>query len=178
MLLFTFAISLLIAVVLGFVPVIHASRQRLQNDLQDAGRGTSAGATQTRARNLLIVAQVALTLMLLVGAGLLGRSFQRLLSVDPGFRPESVVAMTVLLPQPEEPAAMRALAQFYHDLFERIGALPGVTRVGGTSALPISGNGANGSFPEMRNGAPPATMKEFIRQMDALSPAERSRDAD
>src|SRR4029077_16192348 len=65
-----------------------------------------------------------------------------------------------------------------HNLFERIGALPGVTNVGGTSALPMSGNGANGSFLEMRSGAPPATTKEFIRQMDALSPAERSRDAD
>lgn len=177
-LLFTFAVSLLIAVVLGFVPLIHASRQRLQNDLQDAGRGTSAGPRQTRVRNLLIVAQVALTLLLLVGAGLLGRSFQRLLSVDPGFRAESVVAMTVLLPQPEEPAAMRSLAQFYHRLFERLEAIPGVTSVGGTSALPMSGNGANGTFMEMHNGAAPATMQEFIRQMEALSPGERARDAD
>lgn len=176
--LFTLAISLVIALVLGFVPVIHASRQGFKNDLQDAGRGTSTGVKQTRARNLLIVAQVALTLMLLVGAGLLGRSFQRVLSVDPGFRPESVVAMTVLLPQPEQPAAERALAQFYHSLFERIGALPGVMSVGGTSALPMSGNGANGTFLEMRNGQAPATMQEFIQQMDALSPAERSRDAD
>jgi predicted permease len=177
-LLFTFAVSLLIAVVLGFVPLIHASRQRLQNDLQETGRGTSTGARQTRARNFLIVAQVALTLMLLVGAGLLGRSFQRLLSVDPGFRAESVVAMTVLLPQPEEPAAMRSLAQFYHRLFERLEAMPGVTSVGGTSALPMSGNGANGTFMEMRSGQAPATMQEFIRQMDALPPSERARDAD
>jgi putative ABC transport system permease protein len=177
-LLFTFAVSLLIAVVLGFVPLVHASRQCLQNDLQDAGRGASAGARQTRARNLLIVAQVALTLMLLVGAGLLARSFQRLLSVDPGFRAESLVAMTVLLPQPEEPAAMRSLAQFYHRLFERLEAMPGVTSVGGTSALPMSGSGANGGFMEMRSGQAPATMKEFIRQMDALSPSERARDAD
>ena len=177
-LLFTFAASLLIAGVLGFVPLIHASRQRLQSDLQEAGRGTSSGARQTRARNLLIVAQVALTLMLLVGAGLLGRSFQRLLSVDPGFRAESVVAMTVLLPQPDEPAAMRSLAQFYHRLFERLEAMPGVTSVGGTSALPMSGNGANGTFMEMRSGQAPATMQEFIRQMDALPPSERARDAD
>jgi predicted permease len=109
---------------------------------------------------------------------LLGRSFQRLLSVDPGFRAESVVAMTVLLPQPEEPAAMRSLAQFYHRLFERLEALPGVTSVGGTSALPMSGNGANGTFMEMRSGQAPATMQEFIRQMDALAPSERARDAD
>ncbi len=177
-LLFTFGVSLLIAVVLGVVPLIHASRQRLQNDLQDAGRGSSTGARQTRARNFLIVAQVALTLMLLVGAGLLGRSFQRLLSVDPGFRPESVVAMTVLMPQPEEPAAMRSLAQFYHRLFERLEAMPGVTSVGGTSALPMSGNGANGTFMETRSGQAPATMQEFIRLMDALPPSERARDAD
>jgi predicted permease len=73
---------------------------------------------------------------------------------------------------------MRSLAQFYHGLFERIAALPGVTSVGGTSALPMSGNGANGTFLEMRSGQEPANMKEFIRQMDALSPSERSRDAD
>ncbi len=116
--------------------------------------------------------------MLLIGAGLLGRSFQRLLTVDPGFRAENVVAMTVLVPQPEEPTAMRALAQFYHQLFERIEALPGVTSVGGTSALPMSGNGANGTFMEVRNGKAPETMQEFVRQLDALSPAERARDAD
>jgi len=175
-LLFSFAISLVIAIALGFVPIIHASRRQLQNDLQDAGRGSSS--SQTRARNLFIVAQVALTLMLLVGAGLLGRSFQRLVAVDPGFRAESVVAMTVLLPQPEEPGKMRELAQFHHRMFERLAALPGVTSVGGTSALPMSGNGANGTFIEERGGKPATTMQELGKQFDALSPSERSRDAD
>ena len=175
---FTLAISLLLAVVLGFVPVFHASRRQLQSDLQDAGRGGSAGTQQTRARSLLIGAQVALTVMLLVGAGLLGRSFQRLLAVDPGFRAENVIAMTVLLPQPEEPAAMRSLAQFYHQLFERLESLPGVTNVGGISALPMSGDGANGTFIEQRGGKAAGTMPELIRQLDALSPNERARDAD
>src|ERR1041385_6113596 len=117
-LLFSVAISLVIAVALGFVPIIHASRRQLQNDLQDAGRGSSS--SQTRARNIFIVVQVALTLMLLVGAGLLGRSFQQLVSVDPGFRAESAVAMTVLLPQAEDEFRMRSLAQFHHRLLERI----------------------------------------------------------
>src|SRR5436190_1740166 len=175
-LLFSVAISMVIAIALGFVPIIHASRRQLQNDLQDAGRGSSS--SQTRARHVLIVAQVALTLMLLVGAGLLGRSFQRLVSVDPGFRAESVVAMTVLLPQPEDESKMRALGQFHHRLFERIAALPGVTNVGGTSALPMSGNGANGTFIEERGGKPATTRQELIKQFDALSPSERSRDAD
>jgi putative ABC transport system permease protein len=175
-LLFSFAISLAIAIALGFVPIIHASRRQLQNDLQDAGRGSSS--SQTRARNLFIVAQVALTLMLLVGAGLLGRSLQRLVAVDPGFRAESVVAMTVLLPQPEDPSKMRALAQFHHRLLERLAALPGVTNVGGTSALPMSGNGANGTFIEEHGGKPATTIQEPVKQFDALSPSERSRDAD
>jgi len=175
-LLFSVAISLLIALALGFVPIIHASRRQLQNDLQDAGRGSSS--SQTRARHILIVAQVALTLMLLVGAGLLGRSFQRLVSVDPGFRAESVVAMTVLLPQPEDPGKMRELAQFHHRMIERLAALPGVTKVGGTSALPMSGNGANGTFIEERGGKSAANMQELIKQFDALSPSERARDAD
>jgi putative ABC transport system permease protein len=175
-LLFSFAISLVIAIALGFVPIIHASRRQLQNDLQDAGRGSSS--SQTRARNVFIVAQVALTLMLLVGAGLLGRSFQRLIAVDPGFRAESVVAMTVLLPSPEDPTQMRTLAQFHHRLLERLEALPGVTNVGGTSALPMSGNGANGTFIEERGGKPATTMQELGKQFDALSPSERSRDAD
>src|SRR3989440_927952 len=103
-LLFSITISVLIALALGFVPIIHASRRQLQNDLQDAGRGSSS--SQMRARHILIVAQVALTLMLLLGAGLLGRSFQRLVSVDPGFRAESVVAMTALRPHPEDQSKM------------------------------------------------------------------------
>ncbi len=175
-LLFTFAISLLIAVVLGLVPVLHASRRALQSDLKEAGRGSSG--SRTRTRNVLIVAQIALTLMLLIGAGLLGRSFQRLLEVDPGFHAESVITMTLSMPQPEEPAAQRTLAQFYHQIIERFQALPGVTTVGGVNALPMSGDGANGTFLEQGGAKPAETIEEFVRQMDALSPAERGRDAD
>lgn len=184
-LLFTIAVSLLVALVLGFVPVIHVSRRQLQNDLQEAGRGTSSGARQTRARNLLIVAQVAMTLVLLVGAGLLGRSFQRLLSVDPGFRAENVVAMTTLLPDPRAQfvndvvpeGAVRALAQSNQQLLERLASVPGVTNVGGINALPMSG-GASGTFIEARGGKPAETVQELVRQYDALSPSDRARDAE
>ncbi|MEP6956876.1 MAG: ABC transporter permease, partial [Chthoniobacterales bacterium] len=84
-LLFALGVSLLLGVVLGLVPAAQISSGRLQSDLQDAGRGSSAGRSTSMLRNLLIVSQVALTLMLLIGAGLLGRSFQRLLAVQPGF---------------------------------------------------------------------------------------------
>src|SRR5438046_1141957 len=86
--------------------------------------------------------------------------------------------MTVLLPQPEDESKMRALGQFHHRMFERLAALPGVTNVGGTSALPMSGNGANGTFLEQRGGRPATTMQELVKQFDALAPSERARDAD
>jgi putative ABC transport system permease protein len=177
-LLFTFTISTLIAVILGLVPVFQSSRGQLQDDLHAAGHGASTGRAQMRTRNVLIIAQMALTLMLLIGAGLLGKSFQRLLEVNAGFWPENVVAMTVSMPQAEEPAALRALAQFYRQLLERMQSLPGTSASGGINALPMSGRGAHGTFLEQRCGKSADTMKQLITQFDALSPSERARDAD
>jgi predicted permease len=176
--LFAVGLSIAIGVVLGLVPALHTSRRQLQGDLQETGRGGTAGRTQTRTRNLLIVSQVALTLMLLVGAGLLGRSFQRLLEVNPGFQPESAVAMTVSMPQPEEPAAMRHLAQFYHQLLERLQALPGATAAGGINALPMTGSGFNGTFIIHAGGEPAETREQLQQQFETLSAAERTRDAE
>jgi putative ABC transport system permease protein len=182
-LVFTLAVSLFAGLLLGLVPALNSSHRQLQNDLQSAGRGKSTSRSSAHFRNSLIVSQVALTLMLLIGAGLLGRSFQRLLAVNPGFRTESVVAMTVLLPDPQaqegntEPA-LRALAQFNHQLIDRIQSLPDVTEVGGTSAVPMSGNGANGTFIEEHGGKSAKTVQELVRQFDSLSSSERSRDAD
>src|SRR5205085_3488111 len=113
---FTLAVSLLTGAVLGIVPALSSSKKQLQTDLQSAGRGKSANRASAHFRNLLIVAQVALTLVLLVGAGLLGRSFQRLLAVNPGFEPESAVAMFVSMPAAQGPADQRRLAQFYQQL--------------------------------------------------------------
>jgi putative ABC transport system permease protein len=177
-LLFSVAISFVLGLVLGLVPLSSATRSRLQDEL--ASRGVSTTRSSSRVRNSLIVGQVALTLMLLVGAGLLGRSFQRLLEVDPGFRPESVVAMNVSLPQPEEPlppeglsTADVRLAQVYQQLLERAQALPGVISVGGVNALPLSGNGASGGF-IIENGAKPAqTMAELEKQYSSLKGTDR-----
>jgi putative ABC transport system permease protein len=177
-LVFTLAVSLLAGLVLGLVPALSSSHRQLQNDLQSAGRGKSTSRSSSRFRNFLIVAQVALTLMLLIGAGLLGRSFQRLMEVNPGFQPESAVAMTVTMPDPEEPAAQVRLALFYQQLLERLNALPGVIAVGGTNALPMSGAGANGTF-IIEDGVKPAqTMEALIKQLDALSGSDKTRDAD
>jgi predicted permease len=175
---FTLAVSLLTGALLGVVPALSSSQRQLQNDLQSAGRGKSASRGSTRFRNLLIVAQVALTLVLLVGAGLLGRSFQRLMEVNPGFESESAVAMTVSMPPAEAPAEQRRLAQFYQQLLERLQSLPGMIAVGGTNALPMSGDGANGTF-IIEDGANPARdMAGLIRQLDSLRGSGKTGDAD
>lgn len=118
-LLFTLGLSLLVAVILGLVPVVHFSGENLQAGLKEAGRGYSADAANNRLRGLLVVAQIALTLMLLIGAGLLGKSFYRLLQIDPGFRPESVVAMNLSLPSYEvDEGRMRQFMQAYERLLK------------------------------------------------------------
>jgi predicted permease len=177
-LLFTLAISLLAGLVLGVVPALSSSHRQVQDDLQSAGRGKSTSRSSARFRNSLIVAQVALTLALLIGAGLLGRSFQRLMEVNPGFETETVIAMTVSMPQPEDETAGRRLAQFYHQLSERLGALPGVAAVGGTNALPMSGQGANGTFIIEDGSHSARTMAELVQQLNALSGSGKTGDAD
>ncbi len=162
----------------GLLVCSSHSGPQLRADLQEAGPGQCASRSSRRVCDTLIVAQIGLTLMLLVAAGLLGRSFQRLLEVDPGFQSESAVAMTVSMPQSKQAASQLQLAQFYQQLLARLEMLPGVASVGGISALPMSGMGANGTF-IVQNGSKPAeTMQELQQQLDALSPAERSRDAE
>ncbi len=176
-LIFAVGVSLILGLVLGLLPLASVSRSRLQDEL--ASRGVSTSRSSSRVRSFLIVGQIALTLMLLVGAGLLGRSFQRLLEVNPGFQPESAVAMNLALPQPEEPLPMDGsstavihLAQFYQQLLERIQALPGVISVGGVNALPMSG-GAGGGF-IIENGTKPAqTLAELTKQFSTLAGTDR-----
>lgn len=177
-LVFTLGVSMLVGTLLGLVPALSASHRQLQNDLQSAGRGKSTSRSSSRFRNVLIVLQVALTLLLLIGAGLLGRSFQRLMEVNPGFQPESAVAMTVSMPSPEDPAAQRRLAQFYHQLLDRLNALPGVIAVGGINSLPMTGMGANGTFIIEDGSKPAETMAALGEQLNALSGSGKTGDAD
>ena len=175
---FALGISVFIGLVLGLVPAFHTSRRQLQSDLQDAGRGQAGSRSRTRARNWLIVSQVALTLMLLVGAGLLARSFQRLMDVDPGFEPENAVAMTVSTSSSRDETQLRQRAQLFQQLLARLSALPGVTNVGGTNALPMSGSGANGTFMIQAGGAPAQTIEELTQQMQAARASGQTADAD
>lgn len=148
-LLFACALAVLIGVVLGCLPALRFGRigqQDLQAALKDGGRGQSAGVFSQRLRGALVIAQLALTLVLLTGAGLLGRSFIKLWQTDPGFNPEHAVVMRLALPSTVTPEEDERTRQFYLQLLARVQQLPGVSAVGGINSLPLAERGANGTF--------------------------------
>ena len=142
-LLFASGLAILIAVVLGLLPALRFTTQDLSKGLKEGGRVQAAGG---RLRGALVALQISLTLVLLTGAGLLGRSFLKLSQIDPGFNTGSAVAMTLALPSTITPEEDEQLRQFYSQLLERLGQLPEVTAAGGISSLPLTGFGANGAF--------------------------------
>ncbi|MBV9924261.1 MAG: ABC transporter permease [Acidobacteria bacterium] len=136
-LLFAAGASVLTGVAFGIAPAWQASRYDLNDSLKEGGRG--AGGGRSRMRSGLVVAEVAVSLLLLAGAGLLVKSFGRLQAVDPGFDPEGVITMRVSLPgaRYKEPARK---VEFYATLLERVRSLPGVESAGATIQLPLRGS--------------------------------------
>jgi putative ABC transport system permease protein len=132
-LVFTFLLSVATGILFGLAPALSASRVDLSDPLKEGGKSRPA-----RARGLLVAAEVALAVILLIGAGLLLRSFQRLHSVDPGFIPESVLTLGFDLPRSaySEPAKQRF---FFEDLARRAAALPGVESAAVAGSLPLTG---------------------------------------
>jgi len=144
-LLFSCALGVLIGAALSFLPAIRFSRQ-MNFAMQSAGRGQVSAGFGHRLGALMVIGQIGLTVVLLAAAGLLVRSFLNLRKIDPGFSTESAVAMTLSLPTTITPEEDERLRQFYVQLLERIGQLPGVTAVGGINWLPLTGSGGNGTF--------------------------------
>jgi predicted permease len=140
-LLFTLAISILTGLIFGLVPALQASRFDLNRSLKEGVRGTTSGAGQNRLRSLLVVSEVAMALVLLIGAGLLMKSFVRLLEVKPGFNPANVLTFQVQLPNlpPSRYERNEEQTAFFQQLMTRIQALPGVENAGGVLSLPLSG---------------------------------------
>jgi putative ABC transport system permease protein len=123
---FTLGISVLAGILFGLAPALQASRTDPSEALKEGGRAASGSAGGRRTHHLLVAVEFALAVILLTGAGLLIRSFARVRSIDPGFRPEGMLSLRLVLPLPEgEPTTT-----FYRQLVERVGALPGVQRVG------------------------------------------------
>jgi len=138
-------ITLVAGLLFGLVPAVRSSAVDIGATLREGGRGPAGGAGGLRVRSALVVVQVALALLLLVGAGLVVRSFENLRTQDFGFRPENVVVARVGLPGTRYPdaAARRAFARA---LDERLGALPGVDAAGLVSPAPLSGFDGDVSF--------------------------------
>ncbi|NTX50143.1 ABC transporter permease [Myxococcus sp. CA039A] len=139
-LLFALGLSLLLALGLGLVTALRAARQNPWATLVQAGRTQAGGVGAERTRRALVVGQLALALVLLLGAALLGRSLMRLLSLDPGYRTEDVAVLSLVLPPVEDEAGWRRNLQLQEQLLARLGALPGVRAVGAVSNFPLEGS--------------------------------------
>ena len=139
---FTFFIALLTGIIFGLVPALRASRVDLNEALKEGGRGSSGvggalGLGHHQIRRLLIITEVALSLVLLTGAGLLVRSYQRIASASPGFNPHNVLSLRLSLPASKY-GTPESITDFYRQASERIRSLPGVESVGTTYSLPMS----------------------------------------
>lgn len=138
---FSLAASLLSGLLFGLAPALHGSRGNLNDSLKEGERGSSGGRGKTR--SMLVVAEVGLSLILLVGSGLLVKSFVRLMQVDPGFDPGRLLVFNVGLP-PTTPTPQQD--DFYGQVVEKLQALPGVQSVGAVSRLPLAGGNSDRSF--------------------------------
>lgn len=152
---FTGGISLVTGLLFGLAPAIQATNPHLNETLKDGDRSGTGGRVRHRTRDLLVVSEVALSLVLLVGAGLLIRSFVRLMDVDPGFRAENVLAVSIPLPPSRYPEASQQAA-FFQRLLERVRELPGVQSAGAITDLPLFGGNSTGFDIEGRPLAAPS----------------------
>lgn len=153
---FTFGVSILTGIVFGLVPALSASRLNLNEVLKEGGRSATGGMTRHRVRSLLVVSEIALALMLLIGAGLLIKGFWRLRSVDPGFSTENLLTMRIELPESRYKEIPRQ-TQFRQNLLDRLNALPGV-QAAMVSELPLSGEQLTHNF--IIDGRPPLPVGE------------------
>jgi putative ABC transport system permease protein len=144
---FTAGISILSGVLFGMVPALQLSKPDLNSVLRDEGRGSTGSRHRNHARSLLVIAQVALSMVLLVGSGLLIRSFARLQTVNLGFDPAQVLTMRIALP-PTKYAAAQQMISFYNRTLQQIGNLPGVRAVTISSALPLNPSRRSPMLPE------------------------------
>jgi putative ABC transport system permease protein len=139
---FTLLVSVLVSLAFGLAPALHYSRPDLNETLKQGGLSSTTGYGLRKA---LVLGEIALALALLIGAGLMVKSFLRLQAVDPGFDPSQLLTMAVSLPRAKYPKPDK-IATFYQQVLEKIKTLPGVQSVGATTGLPIQGGGGSATF--------------------------------
>jgi putative ABC transport system permease protein len=144
-LLFAFVVSILTGLIFGLVPALQTVRPSQAANLREGSRGSGSSKRQTKVTRVLVAAEIAISLVLLIGAGLLLRSFWHLLEVRPGFEPHQLVSAKIWLPFPNDPAedayfATEKRAAFYQEVLRRVSGLPGVERAAAGSANSIPMN--------------------------------------
>jgi len=174
-LLFAFGLSIATGVLFGFVPALQATNISQVAYLREGSRGSGSSRTQTRVSRWLVVSEIALSLILLVGAGLLLRSFWRLLEVRPGFNPHGILTAQIWIPIPNNPATdpyrpPEKRTAFLREAVRRVSAIPGVqgVAIGGQNSLPMGG-GRNG-FPFTVEGRPEDSKSAPIAEFAGVSP--------
>jgi putative ABC transport system permease protein len=165
---FTLLVSLLTGLIFGLAPATQASNFNLNETLKEGGRDAASGSRGKRVRSLLVIAEVAVSLVLLVGAGLLINSFLRLRSVEPGFNVSNLLTMGVVLPQQKYPDHARRSA-FYDDLIRRVEAVPGVKSAAVTNWIPLVKQGDSTSI-TIEGRPAPEPGKELIVVTRVVSP--------
>jgi predicted permease len=172
---FAMALSAFVAIALGLLTATRAARRDPRDMLVDGARGQTGAASSQRIGRIIVAAQMAITVVLLVGAALLGRSLLRVLSVNPGFRTEGIVAMDLTMPYSADPAAKTRLSPFYAAVFDRLRAIPGVEEVAAANAVPLDGGLPDGLFALLAPQQVPKTMEELgslFKQKDKLGTAD------
>lgn len=160
-LLFAFLLSTAVAVGLGAFTAARATSGDPRRGVVGAGRRQVGSQGGQRVGRVIVAAQIAITMVLVVGAGLLGRSLMKVLEVDPGFRVDNIVTMDVSLPWALDQKAKASQAAFYSDLIGQLARIPGVRRVGATSGLPMDGGLPDGTFLLMTQAEIPKTAEGF-----------------
>jgi len=170
-LLFALLLSTAVAIGLGLFTSIRATSGNVREALGEGARGQAGSQRSQRIGNSIVAAQIAITLVLVVGAGLLGRSLMKVLDVDPGFRVDHIVTMDVALPWPEDRQARNREGIFFLNLIDRLKQIPGAHRVGATSGLPMDGGLPDGLFLLMTQAEVPketTNIEELSRQFSIL----------
>jgi predicted permease len=178
-LVFAFLLSTAVAAGLGAFTAARATSGDMRGDLRESlaegGRGQAGSQGSQRLGRVIVAAQIAITLVLVVGAGLFGRSLMKVLEVNPGFRVDKIVTMDVSLPWVEDPKAKAGQGIFFSNLIERLKQIPGVRKVGATSGLPMDGGLPDGMFLLMTQSEVPKSFdgfEAFMQQKERIGNAD------
>jgi len=165
---FTLAISLATGLLFGLVPAIHAARPNLNEGLKEGSKGSAGSAAGKRTRNLLVAVEVALSLVLLIGAGLMIKSFIRLQQTNLGFNPDHVLTVSLTLSSSKYPED-RQQAAFFQESLQRVQSLAGVQSAGATTALPLTLSVSGSDF-RIEGRPEPEVGKEMVINTSSVSP--------